>query len=223
MSHNHQHTVDIPGAEHITEGDVKYLYVPGKKEAPVIVLLHGTGGDETDLIDIGRFFGPDNPILSIRGRISENGMNRFFKRHAEGVFDLQSLHEEEDWLLQTTQDLLDKYDLNKQKVIAVGHSNGANVAVHAILDNEQTPWQSVVALHAMQLEEIDLASGRGKDIFITHGKFDPIVPQRNFNALVKNLTEAGVMVSTFQQAGSHGVSNEELNAARIWLHANELI
>ncbi|HEY4399754.1 MAG TPA: alpha/beta hydrolase [Lactobacillaceae bacterium] len=226
MTHEHEHqTLEarLTQMVHVTDGEVKYAYVPGEKDAPVLVLLHGTGGDELDLLNVAHFFSADNPILSIRGRVLENGYARFFARHGEGNFDLNSLHTEEAWLVQTVRDLAKKHGLSTRKMVSIGHSNGANVAAHALLHEVTTPWRAVVALHAMQLEHVAGDFAKDSQVFITWGKHDPIVSKTSVDALVADLDASGANTSVFRQASSHGVTNEELYAAQVWLHANELL
>src|SRR6476661_9607114 len=112
--------------------DFIHEFVPGKSER-TLFLLHGTGGNERDLIPLGRELDPNAALLSPRGRILENGMPRFFRRLAEGVFDLEDLKLQTDELTRFIDAASEKYGLEAGKIIAVGYSNGANIAASVML------------------------------------------------------------------------------------------
>lgn len=203
--------------------DVHYLFIAGNPDLPTVVLLHGTGGDENDLVPIAKYLAPNHPILAIRGRVLENGYHRFFERYAEGKFNLVSLNDQTAWLVKSVTELLTKYDLNTSSALAIGFSNGANIALHALLTHRETPFKNVMALHAMQLTSItEPAKLQGNHVFLSHGNFDPIVPRDNFDALVDNLAQAKALVTVFRLNQSHVISSEELQAAKIWLKANDI-
>lgn len=134
--------------------DVHHLFIAGNPNLPTVVLLHGTGGDENDLVPIAKYLTSNHPILAIRGRVLENGYHRFFERYAEGKFNLESLNEQTAWLVKSVTELLTKYDLNTSSALAIGFSNGANIALHALLTHRETPFKNLMALHAMQLTPI---------------------------------------------------------------------
>ncbi|OQJ67594.1 phospholipase [Leuconostoc pseudomesenteroides] len=203
--------------------DVHYLFIAGNPDLPTVVLLHGTGGDENDLVPIAKYLAPNHPILAIRGRVLENGYHRFFERYAEGKFNLVSLNDQTAWLVKSVTELLTKYDLNTSSALAIGFSNGANIALHALLTHRETPFKNVMALHAMQLTSItEPAKLQGNHVFLSHGNFDPIVSRDNFDALVDNLAQAKALVTVFRLNQSHVISSEELQAAKIWLKANDI-
>jgi predicted esterase len=112
--------------------DFPYQFVPGSS-GRTLLMLHGTGGNEQDLIPLGRELDPGSALLSPRGRVLENGMPRFFRRLAEGVFDIEDLklrtHELADFIDAAAQ----QHQLNPQKIVAVGYSNGANIAASLLL------------------------------------------------------------------------------------------
>ncbi|WP_349551024.1 alpha/beta hydrolase [Leuconostoc pseudomesenteroides] len=203
--------------------DVHHLFIAGNPDLPTVVLLHGTGGNENDLVPIAKYLLPNHPILAIRGRVLENGYHRFFERYTEGEFNLVSLDEQTAWLVKSVSELLTKYDLNTSPSLAVGFSNGANIALHAMLTHPETPFKNVIALHAMQLTPItEPAKLQGNHVFLSYGNFDPIVPRDSFDALVDNLTQAKALVTVFRLNQTHVISSEELQAAKIWLQANNI-
>ena len=106
-----------------------HLYQAGKPDAPVFVLLHGTGGNERSLLPLVPHLNSEATVLSIRGNVSEQGMLRFFKRKAEGIYDIEDLHQRGTSLLKFIEEASQKYQFNMAQVILVGFSNGANIAI----------------------------------------------------------------------------------------------
>ncbi|MFW6771740.1 alpha/beta hydrolase [Weissella cibaria] len=203
---------------------IRHAYVSGDPDLAPILLLHGTGGDETDLLEIAEFLAPENPKISIRGRVSENGMNRYFERYEEGEFNLESLHAETDWLVDAVHELAKRYELHEEAMIMMGFSNGANIGAHAMMAREDTPWKTALLFHAMsveRLEEIqDLTDTR---VFASFGEFDPIISETNFDMLTEDLRKGGTLLSTFAIKTSHTMSQPEMQAAKLWLDANDLL
>ncbi|HEX8834360.1 MAG TPA: alpha/beta hydrolase, partial [Abditibacteriaceae bacterium] len=111
-----------------------HRYIPSAKaDAPTLLMLHGTGGTEHDLIEIGKTLRPDANLLSPRGKVSENGMARFFRRLSEGVFDEEDLRFRTHELADFIRDAAAEYNFDAQKIVAVGYSNGANIAATMML------------------------------------------------------------------------------------------
>ena len=159
---------------------VRHLFMSGNPQRSPLVLLHGTGGDETSLIEVARFLAPDHPILAIRGRVVEKGYYRYFKRQAVGHFDLVSLAEETRWLVAALTGLAERYHLTVANMTAVGFSNGANIALHALLTQLEMPFQRVIAYHAMQLTEVGTPTKfSGSTSVFDLWRQDPLVTQHN--------------------------------------------
>jgi predicted esterase len=188
--------------------------VPG---APTLLLLHGTGGNEYDLLDLGRMLLPEAALLSPRGQVLENGMPRFFRRLAEGVFDLDDLR-------QRTQDLADfvgaagaHYGFDAKRVIAVGYSNGANIAASTLLLRPEV-LAGAVLFHAMvplvPEQQPDLS---GVPIFMGAGRNDTMIPPAQTERLAQMLEEAGAKVELLWQPGGHNLTQAEIQAAKRWL------
>ena len=185
-----------------------HRFVPGA--GPVLLLLHGTGGDETSLLDLGRGLCPGAALLSPRGSVLENGTTpRFFRRLAEGVFD------EKD-LVQRTHELAE-YGFDAGNVVAVGYSNGANIAASTLLLRPDT-LRGAVLLRAMVplVPAIPPALG-GTPVFLASGRHDPIVPAENVERLAAMLRQAGADVSLRWSEGGHPLASAEIDAARAWL------
>jgi len=198
------------------ELDFVHRFVPGRS-ARTLLLLHGTGGNETNLIPLGRELAPDANLLSPRGKVLENGMPRFFRRLAEGIFD------EED-LIRRTHELADfiekasaKYGLDRQNLFAVGYSNGANIAGSLLLLRPQTLAGAILLRPMVPIVPEPLPDLNGVPVLVASGRYDPIVPADEAHQLVHLLRKAGAEVSeAFEKAG-HGLTEATAEIVRLWL------
>ena len=198
--------------------DFTHRYIPAEGESQrVLLLLHGTGGDENDLLSLGRQLDPQAALLSPRGKVLENGMPRFFRRFAEGVFD------EEDVLRRATE-LADfvtaaarEYRYHLANVVALGYSNGANIAAAMMLLRPEVLAGAVLLRAMVPLSTPPAADLGGKRVVISAGAFDPIVPAENAERLAALLTERGAEVSLEVQPGSHSLLPQDLEVARQFL------
>ncbi|MCH4170616.1 MAG: alpha/beta hydrolase [Lactobacillus sp.] len=194
-----------------------YTFIQGEAAVAPMLLLHGTGGDEQDLIPLGHFLAPQASLLSIRGRIVEQGANRYFKHTPTGGFDLKNLESETTWLLQTLEELTDKHKLDLDRLIVMGYSNGANVAAKFILDGK-VPIKTGIFFHPMILTPDDTTTDLADTaIWMSHGSMDPIVTETNFKALATAFTAKQTTVTTYEAKQSHNLSENELQAAKDWL------
>jgi len=184
---------------------------------PTLVLFHGTGGNENDLLPLAELLSPGSSVLGIRGNVLENGMPRFFRRLAEGVFD------EEDLIFRTheTKQFLDRaaeehgFDVNN--LAAVGYSNGANIA-GSLLFHYKDIFRSAVLLHPMvPLRGLALPSMSGVSVFIGAGLNDPLIAPEETRELEAMLQEAGADVTTHWGNQGHRLSAAEAEAAKFWL------
>jgi predicted esterase len=198
-------------------GFIHRYIAPSKIGSPILVLLHGTGGNEQDLIPLGRELLPEAGILSIRGKVLENGMPRFFRRLAEGVFDQEDLKFRTGELARFLELARTQYGLADNKFIAVGYSNGANIAASLLISGFKC-LQAVVLLRAMipfQPETtVDL---RGVSIFMAAGEQDPIVPRANTEGLADIFRQAGANLVLHWHKGGHGLGQDDIDAAKLWL------
>src|SRR5438093_4095070 len=112
--------------------DFIHQLVPGNSKR-TLLLLHGTGGNERDLIPLGHDLDPNASLLSPRGKVLENGMPRFFRRLAEGVFDLEDLQKRTHELADFVVSAAEHYKIDIKHIVAVGYSNGANIAASILL------------------------------------------------------------------------------------------
>jgi predicted esterase len=181
------------------------------------LLLHGTGGTENDLLDLGRLLDPDAALLSPRGKVLENGMSRFFRRLAEGIFDITDLTRRTYELSDFVEAASIAYDFDPKQVVAVGFSNGANIAGSMLLLRPRT-LSAAALLHPMVPFVPDtLPDLRNKPIFIGAGQTDPLVPISETERLVQLLQRAGATISLHQHNGGHAIGHEEVREARNWL------
>jgi len=196
--------------------DFIHEFVPGSSPR-TLLLLHGTGGNERDLLPIGRELDPDASLLSPRGKILEHGMPRFFRRLAEGVFDLEDLkkrtHELADFVIAAAE----HYKIDIKNLIAVGYSNGANIAASMLLLRPETLAATILFRAMVPLipeSQPELSSVR---VWIGAGSIDPIVPASETKQLAELLRGAGADVTIRFFRGGHELTNEDVDAAREWL------
>ena len=196
--------------------DFIHEFVPGSSPR-TLLLLHGTGGNERDLIPLGRELDPNAALLSPRGKVLENGMPRFFRRLAEGVFDLEDLKYRTNELADFVTAAAQHYGFATDELVAVGYSNGANIAVNTLLLRSEIfsvaiLFRAMVPLIPDKLP--DLSSVR---VWIGAGDQDPIVSASETKRLAELLRSAGADVTIrFAKAG-HSLTNDDLEAARDWL------
>lgn len=198
--------------------DFLHHFEPAQRpDAPTLLLLHGTGGDERNLLELGRVLDPDAALLSPRGKVSEGGMPRWFRRHAEGVFDTDDLIARTHELADFTRAATDRYDLDGTGLIAVGFSNGANIAAATLLLRPEILRAAVLLAPMVPLEPeaaVDLAAVA---VFIGAGRNDPIAPAEQAEALAGMLADRGAAVELHWHDGGHGVDASTLRAATTWL------
>lgn len=189
---------------------------PGASEATLLV-LHGTGGDENDLLPLARQLAPAANLLSPRGKVLENGAPRFFRRLALGVFDLDDLKAQAADLASFVRDAAEKYGLDAGKIYALGYSNGANMAAALLLLHPEALAGGVLLRAMIPIEPETLPDLSGKRVFIAAGTQDPMIPRASVEALAQRLRQAGSEVELRWQQGGHQLYPEELLAARAWL------
>ncbi|HMK58527.1 MAG: alpha/beta hydrolase [Nitrososphaeraceae archaeon] len=188
-----------------------------KNKSPVLLLLHGTGGSEDDLIPIGKMLCEDCALLSPRGKVTENGMPRFFRRLAEGIFDTEDL-------LYRTQELADfvknasrfyGFDLNK--VIVVGFSNGANIAASMILLRPEVVSGAILFRAMVPFEPEPFPDLSNKFILLSEGLHDPIVSKQEVERLFAIIKKSGAKLTLRWQNSGHNLTEKDIMIAKEWL------
>ena len=196
--------------------DFLHEFVPGNSNR-TLLLLHGTAGNERDLIPLGRELDPKASLLSPRGKILENGMPRFFRRLAEGVFDLQDLKTRTNELADFVAAAACHYKLAADRIVGIGYSNGANIAASMLLLRPEIMHEAILFRAMVPLIPDKLPNLSSMHVWIGAGDQDPIVPASETKRLVELLRRAGADVTIrFAKAG-HGLTNDDLEAARDWL------
>ena len=195
-----------------------HRYLPGEdKSGPTILLLHGTGGNEEDLIPLGATLAPSMAVLSPRGKVSEHGAPRFFRRLAEGVFDHEDLLFRTHELAEFAEAASEEYGFDRSKLVAVGYSNGANVAASTILLHPGL-LRAAVLFRAMVPFEPDVTPDlSGMPIFIAAGRYDRMIPPDNTQRLADILVESGADVDLRWRDTGHPLSYEDVSEAKEWL------
>jgi phospholipase/carboxylesterase len=195
-----------------------HRFVPAKGgSARVLLLLHGTGGDESDLLPLGAELDPNAALLSPRGRVSENGMPRFFRRFAEGVFDEEDVIRRANELADFITAAAEKYNFAHANVTAVGYSNGANIAAAMMLVRPNAIARAILLRAMVPLAEPPLVDLSGKRVLISAGATDPIIPGENAQRLASLLRERGAATELIVQPAGHGLVQQDLVAARLFL------
>jgi predicted esterase len=186
--------------------------------APPLLLLHGTGGNELDLIRLAHTISPGSTLISPRGDVNENGHLRFFRRFAEGVFDLEDVKTRTTALADFVREACAKYEVDRKHLIAVGLSNGANIAA-TMLQLFPGVLAGAVLLRAMLVLDTQPPRGslEGIRIFLSNGQFDPIVPADHPPRLAALFEAAGAIVTRKDQEASHGLVPADVQDARDWL------
>lgn len=198
-----------------------HRYVPPTEPTArtTLLLLHGTGGDEASLLPLGRALLPGAGLLSPRGRVLEHGAPRFFRRLAEGVFDLPDLIARTDELAAWLPEAAARYGFDVASTIAVGYSNGANIAGSLLLLHPGLLGTAVL-LRPMVPMVPDVAPDLvGTRVFAAAGRRDPIVPVAESERLVALLRGYRATVALHWSDGGHELANAEIAAARTWVAA----
>jgi predicted esterase/catechol 2,3-dioxygenase-like lactoylglutathione lyase family enzyme len=187
-----------------------------------LLLLHGTGGDEEDLLPLGRALLPGAGMLSPRGKVLERGAPRFFRRLAEGVFDQEDLARRTDELAEFVEAAVKTYHLNPDGIVAVGFSNGANIAASLLLRRPGVLRGAVLLSPMVPFEPATSPDLSGTAIFIGAGRADPVAPQAQAERLAELFRRAGAEVSLHWEPGGHQLTESEVAAAREWIAATTI-
>jgi phospholipase/carboxylesterase len=191
---------------------------PARADAPTLLLLHGTGGDENDLLPLGKNLMPDAGMLSPRGKVLEQGMPRFFRRLAEGVFDVEDLKQRTSELADFVAEAAEHYTFDARRVIAVGFSNGANIAASLLLSRPSV-LSAAVLFRAMVpfVPETPPSSPGGASVLLSNGASDPLIPAAETERLAGLLRSAGADVTVEVQPAGHHLTQRDVTQARAWL------
>jgi predicted esterase len=202
----------------VSAADFVHRYVPAQEEgAPTLLLLHGTGGDENDLLPLGRALWPGAALLSPRGKVLEAGMPRFFRRLAAGVFDEPDLILRSYELARFVGDAAAEYGFSPKNVVAAGFSNGANIAASMLLLHPDVLRGAMLFSPMVPLVPQTMPDLRGTPVFIGAGRNDPMVPALQTERLADLLRDGGSDVTVHWESSGHALTQTEVAAAREWL------
>ena len=199
-----------------------HRYVPPETGAELaggttLLLLHGTGGDENDLLPLGRSLLPGAGLLSPRGKVLERGAPRFFRRLAEGVFDQEDLAHRTEELAEFIDAACTAYALDRDGIVAVGFSNGANIGASLLLRRPGLLRAAVLLSPMLPYEPEAVPALSGTSVFIGASRADPIAPAHQVERLAAVLERAGADVTMHWQSAGHTITKDELDAAQRWL------
>jgi phospholipase/carboxylesterase/glyoxalase family protein len=203
--------------------DFHHHFEPAQAGAPTLLLLHGTGGDEEDLLPLGRSLAPGAALLSPRGRVLENGMPRFFRRLAEGVFDVPDLKRRAIELGDFVEAAVERYDLGRNRIAAVGFSNGANIAAGLLLLRPRLLRAAVLFRPMVPFEPEAPPKLDDVEAFLSAGRHDPMSPPAGVERLAQLLRAAGARVDLAWDPGGHSLEPAAVAAARAWLLQSSLM
>lgn len=196
---------------------MKHIFKKGTNpKKPTLLLLHGTGGTEEDLLPIATIVDPESNVLSVRGNISENGMPRFFKRLAEGLFDEEDLIYRTKELNEFLDEAAEKYEFDRKNIIGIGYSNGANIAGSLLFHYEDALRGAILHHPMVPRRGITLPDLANVPVFIGAGTNDPICAPEESEDLSTLLTEAGANVSLHWENYGHQLTMSEVEAAKTW-------
>lgn len=194
-----------------------HTFVPASGDARTLLLLHGTGGNEHDLVPLGQALAPGAGLLSPRGQILENGMPRFFRRLANGVFDMDDLVDRTHRLADFVVAARERYGLTGGQMTAVGFSNGANVAASMLLLRPEILSAALLLRAMVPLEPDELPDLSGVPVLIAGGRTDTMIPQDQTERLAALLSRAKANVTVHWSPAGHGLDGSDLEAGRAWL------
>lgn len=200
-----------------------HLFTPGETGAAVLLTLHGTGGDEREIMALAAHLDPRAGVLSPRGLVTEGGANRWFRRLREGVFDVDDVIVRAGELAAFITAARTRYDIADTPLIAVGYSNGANIALATALLHPGVLGR-VIAFSGMypfgDREPFGAAGAEsvaGVEVLLLNGAADAMAPAASVDTLERTATAAGASVTRRTRPGGHGIDASELEAARAWI------
>ena len=214
----------------IPEAEWPHLFRPGSVDAPVLLMLHGTGGDEQQISGLAPALDPQAAVLAPRGRVQENGMNRWFRRRSEGVFDTDDVARRADDLATFLIWARSHYELGDRRLVAVGFSNGANIALATALLHPQVLARVIAfsGMHPLDRAAADAGSNAidarvaeselaASAVLLRNGTSDPMAPLPSVQRLITVLEQRGAQVQQGLRPGGHGITETDIASAVEWL------
>lgn len=200
-----------------TLSELTYEYREGAPKGPVLLLLHGTGGNPQDLLPISHLLLPEAPTLAPQGPEREHGATRWFRRLAEGVFDDDDIRLRADQLAGFVLEARRRHVLGARPIVAVGFSNGANIAAATVQLRPDALREAALFSAMAPFADRPHRELHGSYVFISDGDRDPMAPRAAADRLVAQLRGAGAEVEEHRHPGGHTVTYEGVTAAHQWL------
>lgn len=197
------------------------FHTGNEKDDITLLLLHGTGGNERDLLDLGATLRPTASRLSPRGRVLEQGMPRFFRRIAEGVFDLEDLEKQTRNLADFVDAASTHYGFARDRVVAVGYSNGANIAVNLLMTTRAALFGAVLFHPLLPALPERLPELKGVRVFVGAGRSDRMIAPERAEELIEILKKSGADVRDHWERTGHELNRFEVEAAITWFRGLE--
>lgn len=199
----------------------RHLYRPATGVTPYsLLLLHGTGGDEHDMVPLAEAILPGAGIISPRGQVIENGAPRFFRRFAEGVLDVEDWRERSEALADFVASLCAEHEISPKTLLAIGYSNGANIAQGLLLLRPEVLGGAILLRPMFITDDIPVKDLGGRPILLLGGSQDPIIPADNLPQVAQQLGKRGAHVTVKTVQASHGLVQDDIGLARQWLANN---
>ncbi|PDY84733.1 carboxylesterase [Bacillus cereus] len=196
---------------------MKHVFQKGKDTSkPVLLLLHGTGGNELDLLPLAERIDPKASVLSVRGNVLENGMPRFFRRLAEGIFDEEDLVFRTKELNEFLNEAAKTYEFDRDNIVSVGYSNGANIAASLLFHYENALKGAILHHPMVPRRGIELPNLVEKAVFIAAGTNDPICSSSESEELKMLLENANANVTMHWENRGHQLTIGEVEKATEW-------
>lgn len=198
--------------------DWPHVFRAGSPGKPILLLLHGTGGNEREMSGLADALAPEATVLAPRGRVTEGGMLRWFRRHAEGVFDVDDVVFRAAELVRFIAWARRRYDLGERRIVAVGFSNGANVALATAMLHPEAVDRVVAFSGMFPLDERPLSADLSQtEVILLNGRSDAMAPLPSVTTLDSALTERGAQVEQELREGGQGIAPTDAAAAADWL------
>jgi predicted esterase len=196
--------------------DFIHVWKPCKPGSPTLLVLHGTGGNEHDLLPLAHALAPDANVLSPRGKVLEGGMPRFFRRFAEGVLDVEDLKLRAGELAAFVARASNEHGFDAARVYALGYSNGANVALGILFEHPTTLAGALLARPMLAYEPGPIRL-EGKPVLVLAGERDPYTRTSAREALARALRDRHARVEIHVESAGHELGNGDVQAARVWI------
>ena len=197
----------------------QHLYRPATGVARYsLLLLHGTGGDEHDMVPLAQAILPGAELISPRGQVIESGAPRFFRRFAEGVLDVEDWRERSEALADFVASLCSQHGIAQNTLLAVGYSNGANIAQGLLLLRPEVLGGAILFRPMFITDDVPAHDLIGRPILLLGGSHDPITPPEDLVRITQQLKQRGAHVTAKSVQASHGLVQDDIVLARQWLN-----